>query len=572
MTTADSPPIAKRRVGASVGLYLSAMAAAIALPFLGFVALLLLQLESNEKHALGARTEEAAQAMAVGIGRQLQDMATTLNVLGSSAELENGQLGPFHNRTQSALRSGSMYMLVVDRAGKQLLNTRVPFDTPLGNTSDLRSLRTAIDSRRVEVSDVFFGQTSQHWVFNMTLPLRSGLASGAAALILTQNVDELGRLVSDDGLPAEWSAALIDASGHLIVSSAAERPEVGMSYLPALRDRLKGFSGVIEDHGDAGATMAGFASVAGWDWKVVIRGPIATAQASILSTWRSLIIGGAVLLLLSLLSVFLFARRLRRAIEKIAGMAESLGRGEIVSPVSTGIAETDKVAMVLSEASFDRSQAEDRIHFILRELVHRTKNMLTLVQSMMRQTARHSGSIETFQSAISERLAGLARSIDLLTAEEWSGISLYRLIETHLANFLDGGNRVVIRGGDFPLKPEAIQNLGLVLHELATNALKYGALSVPQGRIIIDWSETKPEGGETMLVFKWSEQGGPAVIETERKGFGSVVIDRHATAAFRGVVAIERPPEGFRWTMTAPKAALAWEPRDAERQGSYASP
>lgn len=547
------------------------MAGAIALPFLGFVVLLLLQLEANEQRALGSRTEESAQAIAVSVGRQLQDMSTTLNLLGSSSELETDALEAFHNRTQAALRSGSMYMLVVDAGGRQLLNTRVPFNSPLGQMSDVASMRSALKSQRVEVSDVFFGATSQNWVFNMTMPLREGLASGASALILTQNVDQLGRLVTDDGLASDWSATLIDASGHLVVSSEASELAVGQVFHPELQSAFTAYTGTIEDNPAIEGMIAGYASVPGWNWKVVILGPVATAQASILKTWRSLIFGGAGLLVLSLASSFFLARRLRRAIGKIAGMAESLGRGEIVAPVDTGIAETDRVAMVLSEASFDRSQAEDRIHFILRELVHRTKNMLTLVQSMMRQTARHSGSIETFQTSISERLAGLARSIDLLTAEEWSGISMYKLVESHLGNFLDGGNRVAIRGADFALKPEAIQNLGLVLHELSTNALKYGALSVPNGRIEIGWSESSSETGETMLVFNWSEHGGPPAIEPARKGFGSVVIDRHATAAFRGVVSIGYTAEGFRWTMTAPKAALAWEPRDAERQGSYAT-
>ena len=245
-------------------------------------------------------------------------------------------------------------------------------------------------------------------------------------------------------------------------------------------------------------------------------------------------------------------------------MAERLGLGDIVSPAETAVAETDRVAIALSEASFDRSESEDRVRFILRELAHRTKNMLTLVQAMMRQTAKQSDTVTDFQAAMTGRLEGLGKSIDLLTAEEWTGISLRRSVESQLSNFTETEGRLELQGQDFLLKPEAVQNLGLVLHELATNAVKYGAWSTAGGRVILDWKAEQGSGSpEPMLSMTWQEAGGPVVTESDRKGFGSTIIERHAAAAFRGIVGLEFAAQGLRWTMTAPLENLAWTPRES---------
>lgn len=248
---------------------------------------------------------------------------------------------------------------------------------------------------------------------------------------------------------------------------------------------MTGFKGTIEDIGGNRRQMYGYAQITGWTWKAVVWGPIDAAQASILTTWRQLIAGGAIFLALGMLIAWLVGRQLRIPIRQIAEMAERIGKGEIVSPVETKIREANQVAVALSNASFDRSEAEDRIHLILHELVHRTKNILTLIQAMMRQLARQDTTMEEFQKAISTRLQGLGKSIEALAKEQWAGVSIRRVIEIHMSTFADAADRVELQGTDFILKAEAVQNLGLILHELATNSVKYGALSVPQGRVRI---------------------------------------------------------------------------------------
>lgn len=111
----------------------------------------------------------------------------------------------------------------------------------------------------------------------------------------------------------------------------------------------------------------------------------------------------------------------------------------------------------------------------------------------MRQLAKQSDSVESFRAAVSDRLEGLVRSIELLTSEQWGGVSLRRVVDIHLQAFPQSREQINISGKDFVLKPDAVQNLGLALHELATNSVKYGALSVPQGRVRFEWRDVSEE-------------------------------------------------------------------------------
>jgi len=542
---------------APIGAYLVALAAGVALPLLVFVGYLMMELEANEREILAGETAEDAQLIARSIDRELQDMATTLRLLVTSPELEAGDLRAFHNRTQNSLRSNSLYILVVNADGQQRLNTRVPFDAPLGKVSNMPALQSALNSGVTEVSNVFFGATSGKHVFNITMPLPREISYSGAAMIMTQNAEDLQKLISTEGLPAGWSVAVVDGAGQVVTSLGAHALTSGTAFPSDTLKLMTGFKGTIEDMDGRRRQMYGYAQITGWTWKAVVWGPIDAAQASILTTWRQLIAGGAIFLAVAMLIAWLVGRQLRIPIRQIAQMAERIGKGEIVSPVETKIREANQVAIALSNASFDRSEAEDRIHLILHELVHRTKNILTLIQAMMRQLARQDTTMEEFQKAISTRLQGLGKSIEALAREQWAGVSIRRVIEIHMSTFADAADRVELQGADFVLKAEAVQNLGLILHELATNSVKYGALSVPQGKVRISWKDLPGEDdGEGRLELVWEERNGPAVRAPSRTGFGTTIIKRHAAAAFAGHVEVDFRDEGLCWKLNAPRSAF----------------
>jgi two-component sensor histidine kinase len=153
-------------------------------------------------------------------------------------------------------------------------------------------------------------------------------------------------------------------------------------------------------------------------------------------------------------------------------------------------------------------------------------------------------------------LQALAASHDLLVRESWYGASLGELIRSQLAGYLDGaGTQVAIEGPAVAIKPEAAQNLGLALHELAVNAAKYGALSVPSGRVSITWGQ-RDVGTGSAIELDWREELGPKVKIRRKRGFGSMVIERNLARALDAEVNMEFDPDGLHCHIVIPASQI----------------
>jgi two-component sensor histidine kinase len=200
----------------------------------------------------------------------------------------------------------------------------------------------------------------------------------------------------------------------------------------------------------------------------------------------------------------------------------------------------------------ERKEGEAHLRLLLRELTHRSKNLLAVIQAMARQTARHTGSVETFLTQFGARLQALAASHDLLIRESWYGASLGELVRSQLGGYLDGlATQISIEGPAIAIKPEAAQNLGLALHELAVNAAKFGALSAPTGRVAITWNRLENVDGNA-VELDWREKLGPKVRTRRRKGFGSMVIERNLARALDAKVDLEFDPDGLHCHIVIP--------------------
>lgn len=189
---------------------------------------------------------------------------------------------------------------------------------------------------------------------------------------------------------------------------------------------------------------------------------------------------------------------------------------------------------------------EEHLAFTSRELSHRTKNMLAVVQALARQILRQSSTLPNFEARFSGCVQALACCHDLLVQHDWKGADLGELVRLQLAPFAAPAcANVSAQGPQMTLKPSAMQSLGLALHELATNAAKYGALSVPTGLVAVSWARAAESGG---FSFTWREQGGPRVRRPRRSGFGTEVL-RRTGPALDGVATVDFRPEGFVWTV-----------------------
>jgi two-component sensor histidine kinase len=190
-------------------------------------------------------------------------------------------------------------------------------------------------------------------------------------------------------------------------------------------------------------------------------------------------------------------------------------------------------AVRLFEDITGRKQSEARQHLLIDELNHRVKNTLATVQSLAAQTFRQGHPPEIAQARFEARLMALSRTHNLLNETRWMDAPLSRVLSLELAPYqIEGNDRVVLSGPEVDLDARSAVVLGMVVHELATNAAKVGALSNAEGRVAVTWSATSVEDG-TKVEIRWCERGGPAVVAPTRRGFGSRLIEH----AVRGELA-----------------------------------
>jgi two-component sensor histidine kinase len=174
------------------------------------------------------------------------------------------------------------------------------------------------------------------------------------------------------------------------------------------------------------------------------------------------------------------------------------------------------------------------------------------VQAIVSLSSRNAGSVKDFAKTINGRLSALAASNDLLTAGSWNGAPLDQLVHHQVGAFVEMPNpRVSISGPELALTAESMQPIGLALHELTTNAVKYGALSSPDGEVFISWA-IEPDPGGPVLRLNWMEHGGPHVAQPKRSGFGQVVLKQMVEQALSATTTIEYAPAGVKWSMRAP--------------------
>jgi PAS domain S-box-containing protein len=202
----------------------------------------------------------------------------------------------------------------------------------------------------------------------------------------------------------------------------------------------------------------------------------------------------------------------------------------------------------------ERKAREEKEHLLMREISHRAKNVLSVVHAIARQTVAKNP--QDFIERFSERIQALSANHDLLVRNDWNGVEIEDLVRAQLAPFADLiGSRIAVHGPKLRVKAVSAQAVGLVLHELATNAGKYGALSTAKGRVNVWWGIE----GDT-FTMNWIESDGPLVSAPERRGFGSMVMEAMAEHSMDGTVDLDYTPSGVTWRLSC-RSANAVEPR-----------
>jgi PAS domain S-box-containing protein len=668
--------------GSKLGLrtHLVLFALAIVLPVQIYSAFLLHRYAQAERAQNEQRVLQIARALSADIDREIRAIVTTLEALVTSSALAAKDFRSFHQQAKEALKSRPWNVLVIDPNRRQLVNTRLPWGTPLpvGEAAEPDLVRIARETGRAHVSDLFMGTVAKRWIFSVSIPVRPR-KDVEYALVMSLEPDRLNEILHGESLPPGWLAAVADRKSINMARTRMAEQFLGKAA-PEASLHGNGSEGMItttDSDGQRSHHAFHVSSLTGW--RVSTWAELSVVEGQLRQAWAVFLWSGLVSLALSLLLAFGIGRLMAEPIGKLMRAGAALGQGKPVSPIASTLREADELSLVLSNAAkeldarmgaqahlaaivssspsavvslspdgvirtwndaatrlfgyspsevigrpvsilaadntregFDklyssvrsgstvhadvvrrhkdgrlldvsaniapmyddagrvvgissinrdigeRKARERHIEFLMRELAHRSKNMLAVVQAIAGQTARSSPSMEEFQVRFSHRVGAMARSQDLLVARNWQGAPMGELVRAQLAPFDDETfSRIAVAGPELELKPDAVHSLTLALNELATNAAKYGALSVPEGRVAIAWQLRDGAGTATpRFHMSWRESNGPPVTPPARKGFGHVVISQMVASSLRGEVTLDYAQGGLSWAIDTPSASV----------------
>jgi two-component sensor histidine kinase len=203
---------------------------------------------------------------------------------------------------------------------------------------------------------------------------------------------------------------------------------------------------------------------------------------------------------------------------------------------------------------FERKRTQDYQSLLLAELNHRVKNILSVVQAIAGQTFRRATSVEDAYSVFTNRIVAVAQAQDILVSQSAQGATLAQIIQGALDGSGVSPDRVTLAGPDITVSSRNATTISLAIHELCTNAFKYGSLSVDDGSVSVTWG---PDASGTRFLFEWREMGGPPVTPPSKKGFGSSLLERGLAAELGGQITLDYHPDGVVCRYAGPLAAPA---------------
>jgi two-component sensor histidine kinase len=498
---------------------------ASALPITAFSGALLWRLNDKERAQFESRLQLTAQDLANDIDRQLEAMVVTLRTLATSRALQRNDLSEFHAQATEAVGGGRFAIILTGPAGQQLINTRLDYGVELPLMADLPTLSKAIATRRYQVSNLFVGNVSKRPQLNVHMPVvRDGIVR--YVLVLALEPELIRDISQQQDLPKDWVREVFDGNMR-IISRSQEHDKFVNTLIPESLGPQQQNSKVSVTTSFSGAPeLRALASVKNADWMVGAIVARSAVNAAINEASQALAIAGTILIGLVALLALTLSRSLSEEIRHLADAAEPLDIGSAIAPVDGVVSEVNELRRRLAAAAARRLNHEAERELLTRELSHRVKNSFAVLQSILNATLRTTSDPKTFAENFKGRLHSMAAAQDILTSSDWHSAELEALARGQLAAYAAPGNpRIRISGSKVLLPSELAVPIGLVLHELGTNAAKYGALSTSTGEVSLSWSVIDVDGAQDLQI-EWREQGGPSVQAPERQGFGSTLIER----------------------------------------------
>lgn len=551
----------------SIRAHLAAFAVSLLVPLLLIDGFILMNSANRQRAAELGETQDVARRISIAVDREIEKTIAIAQTLAASRLLRQGDYESYDGQAREVSSSIGLAIVTRDRTGRQVSNTAAPF-TRVGTISN--DTITAIDrmaaaTRAPVISDLVHGTRQGLPLTLMDVPV---VIEGEPRYFISVALspERLANVIRPH-IPEGRVVAIVGRDGRVISRSEDLQKFVGVSSNRAFLDAAVHAEGVW-----SGLTLGGKPIVGAYvrspvsQWRVAVAVPEAILQAP--ARWAAwwLIAQLCLAVVVSAALGWMFSRRISTAVQKLVDQAGRLADRRALPPATTGVDEVDDVMTAMREAAgeLDRraneaAQAQEHLGYLMREISHRSKNLLAVVQGIARRSIKSATSLADFEKSFNQRLQSMASAHDLLVQRDWHSASLSELVKQQLCAFVSPDDRrLEISGPEIELAPKTAESLGLALHELATNAVKYGGFRDEGGRVEVKWTLDEAAGGqgESRFHMSWIETCATPIAAPTRSGFGRVVIERLVAAGLQGNVTLEYPPSGLRWRIDAPAATV----------------
>jgi two-component sensor histidine kinase/CheY-like chemotaxis protein len=533
-----------------ISLWLGLLSALSLFPLVLFGSWLVFANAAEHRATLLARIQQTTRALIHAVDERFERRIALLQGLATSTALREGRIHEFRSRAEEAIKGlpAGAHIIVADGTGQQLLNTLVPAASPLEQRSKAVPVKRIFEKGTPQISDVHIVATSNLLGVSVDVPVTGMDGNVLFDLSLIIPSREFTDILRGQSFPPTWFAAVLDTKGIL----AGRVPDADLFVgKPAARILREGAQNSMEGSAET-PTLENIKVLTTWSrsavtgWSVAVAVPTSEVFAPVRGQLLALLGAGLLALAVSAALAYAFAVPIARSLAALASRADAIGTSQSASVPPSAIKELAQVAQAMERADTKIGEQEQRLRLLIAELDHRVKNMLASVQAIATRTF---GSMP--QAAVfSGRLSALGNVHSQLSKSQGQGTLLRPLIEGTLIGQLDIFDRVQAAGQEIVLNPKAAQAIGLALHELTTNSMKYGALSVDGGSIRIQWKLTEDEPSRFM--FAWKEHDGPPVSKPSRQGFGSMLIERVLAAELNGSAKLHFAPDGVAFILDAP--------------------
>ena len=495
----------------SLPVRLGVLVAGTLLPLIIFAGVIVYQNHVERRDDAFERVMQLVRSTRLILDSEVKAMTAGLQVLALSAALQRDDFEQFRRNAKSFLTQfpENQSIVIADRDGRQVFDTRAAPGGVLPARTSRAGTGEVFKTRKPAYSPLFAGSISKDLIITITVPV---LRNGEVVYDLSFNpsLAEFQRIIERQRPNEHWTLSFFDQNGVNFARVPNPEKTIGQSASPTLfAEMFKASEAKVRTVSLEGVPLlTAFArsDMTGWTVAAGIAEETLTAPL-----WRQLMLTaalGTVLLLIGLGFAVRLATRLARA--------------------------------------------EGMHSLLVDELNHRVKNTLQTVQSIAGQTFRHAKDIPDALQKFDGRIVAMGRANELLSEERWRNADMAELVDSALEPFRGKDRqRVQDVGPNLPVAPQSAVMVSMMLHELATNAAKYGALSNDTGEVFVDWRELGAGSGRRVRL-DWRETGGPSVAAPARKGFGTTLIQRGLTAQLGGKADIEFAPDGLRCTLEWP--------------------